>query len=133
MEDSSSQETGLEEIEEAELIDAFITDREIDFHVALIARVDSFNDGGGTAPPTVNLTIMQNRSVPDGSGNWITETLPALADVPVQYCSGGGFEAYFPLVSGDTGIILCCERNISAWRATAAQGDPGDLGMHTSD
>jgi hypothetical protein len=126
---SSSQESGLEEITTAELLEAAISHREIDVHTALPARVESFN----ASAQTVNVTIMCNRAVPDGNGNYISEQLPALADVPVAFPRSGAFFISFPLASGDFGFLVFAERNISAYRATGAQGDPGDLGMHTLD
>jgi hypothetical protein len=126
---SSSQESGLEEITTAELLEAAISHREIDVHTALPARVESFN----ASAQTVNVTIMCNRAVPDGNGNYISEQLPALADVPVAFPRSGAFFISFPLAAGDFGFLVFAERNISAYRATGAQGDPGDLGMHTLD
>lgn len=125
----SSQASSLEEIETAELHRAFIEEREIDVHTALIARVDSYDASAGT----VGLTIMQNRMVPDGDGGWVSDPLPAVSDVPVQWVSAGGFAITLDLAVGDTGALICCERSLATWRATGTQCDPGDLGLHTLD
>lgn len=122
-------ESGLEDITNSELIDLFIELRLIDLHKVTIGRVESYDTSAGT----VQVTPMINKMIPDGATppNYVSEQMPALADVPVAQTRGGGFFAAFPLKKGDFGILLYCDRNIAAWRGTGNQSDPGDLGLHT--
>ena len=126
-------ETALEEITEAELLEMALDARQQNIHVAIPARVDAFNKGGGQNPPTVKVTPQLNRQLPDGDGNFVSQPLPQLDDVPVVYPRCGQFLVAFPVVAGDFGLLVICQRNLAAWRATGQQGDPGDLGMHTLD
>ena len=127
--DNLSNVTQLEDIPLDELLRAFIADAQNDLHVALPARVESYN----ASKQTVTVTPMVNRYVPDGDGGFVSEKLPQLQDVPVAIMRGGGFFCAFPLQPGDTGQLIFSERSIGAWRATGAQADPGDVGMHTLD
>lgn len=124
---SSSQETGLEEITEAELHHMFNFDDRLDLHTAMPCKVVSVTGR------TVEVEPGLNRSVPDGAGNYITEPLPNLKGVPIGDLVAGGMIFTLPVQAGDYGILIFCERNIGTWRATGNQGDPGDLGMHTLD
>ena len=124
-----TEETPLEQITLDELIDYFIESREIDVHVSLPARVDSYDP----KTQTVTCTPMINRSLPDGAGNWVSERLPQMKNIPVQFPRCRQFVITFPLAKGDTGKLVFCERNIGAWRSTGAQGDPGDLSLHSLD
>lgn len=126
---SSSQETGIEEITDAELIRAFIEEAKIDLHTAMPCKVMSYDVGS----QTVSVSPALYRAVPDGDGNYLTEPLPQLDDVPVGFMAGGGFAISLPVSAGDYGLLIFCERNIGSWRGTGNQGDPGDLGMHTLD
>jgi hypothetical protein len=71
--------------------------------------------------------------MPDGDGNYVSQKLPKLADVPVAFPRGGGYAVSFPIKAGDFVLLVFSERNIGQWRSTGTQGDPGDLGMHTLD
>jgi hypothetical protein len=124
---SSSQETGLEEITDAELYRSFIADALMDLHTAMPCKVISVSGRTVTVEPALN------RSVPDGAGNWITEAISNLGDVPIADFVGGGMIITLPVAAGDYGMLIFCQRNIGNWRATGNQGDPGDLGTHTLD
>lgn len=122
-------DTGIEEITDAELIRMFIAAHANDLHTALPARVESYDAGA----QTVDVVPMVNKLVPDGATppNYVSESLPKLADVPVAFPRGGGFFAAFPLQAGDFGMLVFCETNMGTWRATGNQSDPGDVGRHT--
>jgi hypothetical protein len=81
---------------------------------------------------TVSVTPMINRMVPDGDvpPNYVSEKLPKLADVPVKFQRCKQFTMTFPLVAGDYGLLVFCERNPGTWRSTGNQSDPGDLSTH---
>lgn len=42
---------------------------------------------------------------------------------PVLYPAGGGFSQVWPLVAGDEGLALVCDRNPELWRANRAVGE----------
>lgn len=128
-------ESAQEDLSEAELLQLAIDSRLIDLHTSFPARVEAYypKSQSGDGIPTVDVTPQLNRSLPDGSDNFVSEPLPKLADVPVVFPRCGKYAITFPLVAGDYVLVVCCQRNIGAWRATGAQGDPGDLGTHTLD
>lgn len=122
-------DSALEEITEAEVINAFIDARLNELHKIAIGRVESYD----ASKNTVSVTPMVNRMIPDGATppNYVSEKLPAMADVQVAHFHGNGMFAAMPLAKGDFGILLYCDRNSAQWRATGNQSDPGDLGLHT--
>lgn len=122
-------DSALEEITEAEVINAFIDARLNELHKIAIGRVESYD----ASKNTVSVTPMTNRMIPDSATppNYVSEKLPAMADVQVAHFRGNGMFAAMPLAQGDFGILLYCDRNHSQWRATGNQSDPGDLGLHT--
>src|SRR6185312_11534950 len=125
--DSSAQETGLEEVTDSELINDFIWAAQNEIHTCVPCTFTAV-DGR-----TVTVTPGTNRYVPDGAGNYISDELPQLSDVPIGDFVANGMIIALPVAVGDTGVVIFCERPIGAWRATGTQGDPGDLGMHTLD
>lgn len=131
--DDSSNESGLEEITDDEVLRLAWEHHALDLHTGIPARVDSFDAGSSSKPPTVKVTLMLNRMVPDGNGDYVSEKLPQLADVLVQYPRTKKFFCVFPLEAGDEGLVLFAEANIAAWRATGNQTDPGDVARHTLD
>ncbi len=118
-----------EEITLDELIQLGIAAHMAEVHVAMPAVVRSYDRAKGT----VEVSLPVNPMVPDGSGNYVSDPLPVLGDVPIEWPRCGKFSITFPLEAGDTGMIVCCERNISAWRLTGQPSDCGDVGMHTLD
>lgn len=112
-----------------DLIQAAIRDREMDLHVSMPAKVESYD----ASAQTVEVVPQLNRALPDGLGNFTSEELPKLADVPVCFPRAGGFFVSFPIQKGDFVLLVFSERNLGAWLSTGEQGDPGDLGMHTLD
>ncbi len=122
-------DSGLEEITEDELIQAFISANQTMMQTAMPCKVEAYD----SSKQTVDVVPALNRSLPDGNGNYVTEALPKLSDVPVSFPRGGGFFVALPIAAGDYGLLVFCSRNIGNWRSTGNQGDPGDLGMHTLD
>jgi len=122
-------DTGLEQITEAELMQMVVDDNLIDLHVSMPAKVQSYNKD----KQTVNVVPMLRRAVTDGAGGFVTQSLPALADVPVCFPRVGAFFMSFPIKAGDFVLLIFCERNIGTWRALGSEADPGDLGRHTLD
>lgn len=54
-------------------------------------------------------------------------TRAAIASVPVVQLSGGGFVLDFPLKSGDTGWVIACDRDISAYLKYLAVAAPATV------
>lgn len=46
---------------------------------------------------------------------WDNVDLPVLVNVPVQFPSGGGFTATFPLAEGDEVLVMFADRCIDGW------------------
>ena len=57
-------------------------------------------------------------AVTSASSNGETINLPQISNVPVCTAGGGGFAASFPLVQGDTGWLLFCDRDISLFKSS---------------
>lgn len=118
-----------EQITLDELIQLAIEAHMAEVHVAMPAVVRSYDRAKGT----VSVSLPVSAMVPDGSGNYVSDPYPPLVDVPIEWPRCGKFSITFPLEAGDTGMVVCCERNIGVWRTTGAVGDCGDVGMHTLD
>src|SRR6266850_3505313 len=108
MSDTATEQIGL-----AELLKLAIDDRLMDLNVAIPVRVESYDSG----KQTVSVVPQLNRALPDGQGNYVTDPLPKVADVPVVFPRCQAFGITFPLVPGDYGQLLINQRNIGAWRA----------------
>jgi hypothetical protein len=115
-----------ERITLAELITAGLDARLVDLHVAMPARVESYDASKQTADVLPQL----DRAVPDGAGGYTIEQLPVIPNVRVAHPRGGGFFASFPLQKGDFVLLVFCERDLNAWRHKGERTDPGDLRMH---
>lgn len=122
-------EGATEQITLAELIQMVMESRDIDLQTAMPAKVEKYD----ASKQTVDVVPALNRSLPDGQGNYISEALPKISDVPVCFPRSGSFFISFPIQQGDYVLLVFCSKNIGAWRQTGNQGDPGDLGMHTLD
>jgi len=131
-----SDDSASEDVSLSELLTAHHDSRQGDLRVALPARVTAYNRTAGT----VDVNICISRSIPDGSGNYLSEPFPGLSDVPIQYMRCKQFALTFPLAVGDCGALIFCDRNIGSWRGNGGSPngtnepvDPGDLGMNTFD
>jgi len=63
---------------------------------------------------------------PDG------EEQPVLSSVPVVCLGGGDGYLTFPHGAGDTGLVVFCDTEIGAWRASGDVGAPADEGRLNS-
>lgn len=122
-------ESGTEEITEGELLAMMAEEIKRNTMVAMPAKVEAYTVGS----QTVDVTPQFNRSLPDGQGAYVSESLPKVKGIQVCFQRCGKFMMTFPIAVGDYGLLIICDRNLSQWRATGAQGDPGDLGLHTLD
>ncbi len=103
--------------------------RDRDFGVALPGTVVSYNAGSRTA--TIRPGV--HRLVPsiDDEDVDVTEEVPPLQDVPVCWPMGRGFAfADVSLSAGDPVLLICMDRDASAWRRTGAPAEPEDARQH---
>ncbi|TXG75881.1 hypothetical protein E6Q11_06250 [Candidatus Dojkabacteria bacterium] len=95
----------------AQLLKHAIEGRLLDVHTALIAKVESYD----AAKQLVNVAPVLKRSIENMNGEWVTEQLPVLCDVPVLFPRAGGFFITFPIQPGDFVQIIFNETDIEAW------------------
>ena len=100
---------------EAELLQAVLDARLGEIHTALPGRVVSYNSANQTA------TIQ-----PVGH-----DDIPQIYNVPVIWPRCGSAYIVMPMATGDTGLVIFCERDIQAWRRGATEGASGDVAQHS--
>lgn len=76
---------------------------------------------------TVRPAFMAKKS----NGENIAQDL--LYNVPVRFGGGGGFSASLPLTKGDTGWLIFCDRDLSAFKATRAVSPCNTNRMHAQE
>lgn len=54
-------------------------------------------------------------------------------NVPVRFCGGGGYAANLPLVKGDTGWLIFCDRDISGFKNSRAVVPCNTNRMHAQE
>ncbi len=95
-------------------------------YVAFPARVVSYDAAKQVAvvePMTKNVSR-------NADEDRIVDTLPIMPGIPVAWPRGGGYFFHFPLVSGDSGLVVVTDTDIGAWRESGQVSDPGDEGRH---
>jgi hypothetical protein len=95
----------------AQLIKQAIDSRLLDVHTALIAKVESYD----VKTQQVNVSPVLKRSVVTMDGDWVSEDLPVLCDVPVLFPRAGGFFISFPIQPGDFVQLIFNEVEIEDW------------------
>ncbi len=67
-------------------------------------------------------------------GNGTTSPMPIIENVPVMMPKGGGSSFTFPVLPGDTCLLLFMERSTDLWKTIGGQVDPDDpRKFHLSD
>lgn len=101
-----------------------------DVSVALPGIVVSYNPA--TERATVRPAISRLVEAEDEPDLDVTEGLPAIPDVPVQWYRARGVSIKPPvgLLPGDPVMLHCCDRDISAWLRSGALSDPEDARSH---
>ncbi len=110
-----------------EALEIFLNASRVDTHVALPGRVESYDADKQVA----DVKPMVKRVARDQDDVRSVDSLQVLSAVPVAFPRGGGYLMTFPLAAGDTGLLVFCERDIGAWRASGQDSDPSDEGLHT--
>jgi len=113
---------------DAEMLEAILASALIDVHVALPAQIQSYDSIFQTA--TVQLQL--KRVLPSsGAAPFVTESLPVLENVPVQFPRTNSFMITLPIEKGDYGLVVFSEMSLDQWRSKGADTSPGDIGRHT--
>ena len=94
--------------------------------VALPARVETYdaNTQQVTAQPLVYDGYL------DETGKRQSERLPVIAGVPVLFPGGGGFRVTFPIVAGDTVLLVFASSSLEKWLSLGGEVDPVDDRRH---
>src|SRR5260221_3943082 len=108
------------------VLERLLADDRADLHVALPGVVQSYDP----ATQTASIKPMVQRVVREQDDERAVDPMPVLPAVPVVFARGGGYFMTFPLVAGDAGLLVFCERDPGPWRHTGQDSDPGDEGLH---
>ena len=84
---------------------------------SLPAAVVAYDPATQTA--TVKPTVSGRYHDPE-TDTLIPFPLPTLTGVPVMFPSGTGYALTWPLVPGDTVLIVICDRSLDEWKSTGA-------------
>lgn len=97
-----------------------------ELHTQLPGRIESFD----AANQVADVTPMLTRRIPRRDGSFLSERMPTLRAVPVVFPGAGGWFMRFPLVAGDTVMLVMLERDAARWRVTGELSDPIDIRHH---
>ena len=100
----------------SQVLNQAISNRLLDLHTALIARVESYD----AAKQQVSVSPVLKRVLPNLDGELVSEQLPVLSDVPVLFPRAGGFFISFPIQPGDFVQLVFNEVSIDDWMAGAS-------------
>lgn len=116
----------MSEPSQAEIIREAIDSRLLDLHVAMPARVESYD----AATQTIEARPMVRRAIEDTEGEIRHEELPLIPNVLVAFPRAGAFSQSWPLSKGDHVLLVFCSSAIGAWRQSGDIADPVDLRRH---
>lgn len=97
-------------------------------HVAFPAKVLGYD----AAAQSVDVQPQLDRTFENLDGTLTTESLPAIASVPISWPRCGKFGLVFPLAVDDFVLVVVADRNIGEWLRTG-ESDPRDAGVHVLD
>lgn len=99
----------------------------LNLDVALPARVQSYD----AALQVADVVPLLRRPVVRPDGTHAFEADPVVPSVPVVWPRVGAWGLTMALAAGDTGVLLCCDSDVSAWRAGSGDVvDPVNLQRH---
>jgi hypothetical protein len=86
-----------------------------------------------SATETATIRLGVHRLVPSWGNEEVDEVeeLPALVSVPVAWYRARGVSIVGDLGPGDPILVVCCDRDISAWRRSGAPAEPDDSRVHS--
>jgi hypothetical protein len=102
----------------SELIRLAIEARLAGVHVSVPGRVEKYDASKQRADIKPLVKTAQGESV------------PVITNVPIIFPGGGGFRVVFPVVKGDTVLLVFCERSIDNWKKRGGEVDPIDTRHH---
>src|SRR5579859_2520696 len=109
-----------------QLFDGFRTAVFADLHVAFPAVVRAFDPVAQSVDVQPALQI----PVPNEDGTGTLVSMAIIPKVPVVYLGGGGFKLVYPLVAGDTVLVVVAERSIDRWCSQGGVLDPQQQRSH---
>jgi hypothetical protein len=66
----------------------------------------------------------------DETGSTVVESIPVIANVPVQFIGGGDFTFTHPVAVGESCWLMFADRSIDPWLDNGKEADPVDLRKH---
>lgn len=102
--------------------------RSADLHTAIPGIVRSYSATNQTAD--IEPALLRVVPAADDSEEDPRERLPVLPAVPIAWPRAGGFFLHFPVNVGDSVLLVFCESDINAWRASGRVSDPGVFERH---
>jgi hypothetical protein len=119
-------EPGLGKVTLAELIRRAIEARLAEVRVAIPGTIQKFD--AATQLAEVRPDLQELRF--DESDAELSESLPVVSDVPVQFPGAGGFVITFPVQPGDPCLLVFSDRSLDKWIENGGEVDPVDLRRH---
>lgn len=113
----------------SDLIRAAIEARLATTHVAFPGRVERWD----ATRNEVDVRPALDRATKRIDGSILSEPLPVIPSVPVQWPRSSGYGVTFPLGIGDWVTVIVADRSIAEWRRLGAAGDPRHVGTHRLD
>ena len=99
-----------------------------------IGTIQSFDSVTQTATITLNFkrVIKGGKPLesPDNEAVDLTINYPILVNCPVVFMNGGGGYLTFPIIPGDTCLVLFCDRDIDLWFTSGLTLAPNSDRMH---
>jgi hypothetical protein len=106
----------------AEAIKSIIEARLKHVHTALPGRVEKYD----AAKQLVNVQPLIQVKYRAEDGTEILESLPIVVNVPVAFPGANGFRVTFPIVQGDTVLLVFSESSLDRWLSQGGLVDPVD-------
>ena len=98
-------------------------------NVQLPATVVSYDKDTQTV--TVKIVPCFRRRDPSQGNDVVCYSPPVVSGVPVSFLRGGTSSLTFPLVAGDPGLLMVCDRSIDEWKSTGNdRTEPQDQRRH---
>ncbi len=98
-----------------------IDSRMLDVHVAIPGIVQAYDQ----TTQTVDVLPAIRQAYCNEDGERVVECMPVISDVPVVFQGGSGFSITFPLVKGDSVLLVFSDSSIDKW--LTREGDANKL------
>jgi hypothetical protein len=97
-----------------------------DLHTALPGKIVKYDESTQKADVQ---PLIKERFVDEGGAQQVRD-LPVIPSVPVQFPGAGGYRITFPVVVGDTGLMVFSEASLDKWLVSGGTVDPADERRH---